>query len=141
MMAFQMTGAWASLTLHHDRMSKIHLRALFAVDPERGQRMSVEAAGLYLDYSKNRVTDETLRLLVALAEERGLRDRIDAMFRGEHINASEDRAVLHVALRMPGDTSLVVDGTDVVREVHEVLDRMDDFATRVRDGAWKGHTG
>ena len=123
------------------RSPGIHLRELFAADPGRGERLTAEAAGLYLDYSKNRVTDETLRLLVALAEESGVAERRDAMFRGERINVSEDRSVLHVALRMPADEPLVVDGTDVVAQVHEVLDRMAAFADRVRSGEWKGHTG
>jgi len=114
---------------------------LFAADPDRGERLTAEAAGLYLDYSKNRITDETVSLLIELAEESELPQRRDAMFRGEHINVSEDRAVLHVALRMPADASLIVDGKDVVREVHEVLDRMTDFAERVRSGDWKGYTG
>ncbi|MGH3195572.1 MAG: glucose-6-phosphate isomerase, partial [Streptosporangiaceae bacterium] len=118
-----------------------HLRELFAADPGRGERLTTAAAGLYLDYSKNRVTDETMRLLVELATESGVPERRDAMFRGEHINVSEDRAVLHVALRMPRGTSLVVDGVDVVRQVHEVLDRMADFSNRVRSGQWKGYTG
>ena len=118
-----------------------HLREEFASDPGRGERLTAEAAGLYLDYSKNRVTDETMRLLVALAEESGVPDKRDAMFRGEHINVSEDRPVLHVALRMPAGQSLVVDGTDVVAQVHEVLGRMADFANRVRSGDWKGYTG
>jgi glucose-6-phosphate isomerase len=133
--------AWQALTRHYAEISGQHLRELFAADPGRGERMHAEAAGLYLDYSKNRVTDETMRLLVQLAVESQLAERRDAMFRGEHINVSEDRAVLHVALRMPRDASLVVDGTDVVREVHEVLDRMADFANRVRSGEWKGATG
>ncbi len=118
-----------------------HLRELFASDPDRGTRMTAEAAGLYLDYSKNRVEDETLVLLLELAEQSGLAERREAMFRGEHINVSEDRAVLHVALRMPGERSLIVDGVDVVKEVHEVLDRMAAFAERVREGEWRGHTG
>src|SRR6202020_2555394 len=118
-----------------------HLRDLFAEDPGRGERLTAEAARLYLDYSKNRITDETLRLLLELAEESGVAERRDAMFRGEHINVSEDRAVLHVALRMPAGESLIVDGQDVVREVHEVLDRMTAFANRVRGGEWTGHTG
>jgi glucose-6-phosphate isomerase len=126
---------------HHDQIGDRHLRELFADDPGRGERLVAEGAGLYLDYSKHRVTDETMRLLVQLAEESGLREHIDAMFRGEHINVSEDRAVLHVALRMPKGTSLVVDGVDVVAEVHGVLDRMGAFADRVRSGAWAGHTG
>src|SRR5207247_4122289 len=130
-----------ALKRHAAEISGQHLRELFAGDPGRGQRLIAEAAGLYLDYSKNRVTDETMRLLVALAEESGVAERRDAMFRGEHINVSEDRAVLHVALRMPAGRHLVVDGADVVAQVHEVLDRMADFANRVRSGEWKGHTG
>jgi glucose-6-phosphate isomerase len=133
--------AWQALKRHHAEVAGQHLRELFAADPGRGERMSAEAAGLYLDYSKNRITDETMRLLVDLAVESGVPERRDAMFRGEHINVSEDRAVLHVALRMPRTASLVVDGTDVVRQVHEVLDRMADFANRVRSGEWKGYTG
>jgi glucose-6-phosphate isomerase len=133
--------AWQALKRHHAEVAGQHLRELFAADPGRGERMSAEAAGLYLDYSKNRVTDETMRLLVDLAVESGVPEWRDAMFRGEHINVSEDRAVLHVALRMPRTASLVVDGTDVVRQVHEVLDRMADFANRVRSGEWKGYTG
>jgi glucose-6-phosphate isomerase len=133
--------AWGALLDHHDQIGDRHLRELFADDPGRGERLVAEGAGLYLDYSKHRVTDETMRLLVQLAEESGLREHIDAMFRGEHINVSEDRAVLHVALRMPKGTSLVVDGVDVVAEVHGVLDRMGAFADRVRSGAWAGHTG
>ena len=119
----------------------MHLRDLFADDPARGERMTAEAAGIYLDYSKNRITDETLRLLVELAEQSGLRARIDAMFRGEKINVTENRAVLHVALRAPRGASIVVDGKNVVPEVHAVLDKMADFADRVRSGEWKGHTG
>ena len=119
----------------------MHLRRLFADDPGRGERLTAEAAGLFLDYSKNRVTDETLGLLLQLAEESGLRARIDAMFRGEKINVTEDRAVLHVALRAPEGESIVVDGEDVVPQVHAVLDRMADFADKIRSGAWKGHTG
>ena len=133
--------AWQELKRHHAEIAGQHLRELFAADPGRGERLTVEAAGLYLDYSKNRVTDETMRLLVELAAESGVPERRDAMFRGEHINVSEDRAVLHVALRMPRSASLVVDGTDVVRQVHEVLDRMADFSNRVRSGEWKGYTG
>ncbi|HEY1002024.1 MAG TPA: glucose-6-phosphate isomerase [Streptosporangiaceae bacterium] len=133
--------SWQALKRHYDEISGRHLRELFAGDPGRGERLTAEAAGLYLDYSKNRVTDETMRLLVALAEESGVTERRDAMFRGEHINVSEDRAVLHVALRMPADQRLVVDGADVVQQVHEVLGRMAEFATRVRSGEWKGHTG
>jgi glucose-6-phosphate isomerase len=133
--------SWQALERHHAEIAGRHLRELFADDPGRGERLTAEAAGLYLDYSKNRVTDETMRLLVELAAESGVPERRDAMFRGEHINVSEDRPALHVALRMPRDASLVVDGVDVVREVHEVLDRMRAFADRVRSGAWKGHTG
>jgi glucose-6-phosphate isomerase len=133
--------AWRELKRHHAEMAGQHLRELFAADPGRGERLTMEAAGLYLDYSKNRVTDETMRLLVELASESGVAERRDAMFRGEHINVSEDRAVLHVALRMPKTASLVVDGTDVVRQVHEVLDRMADFSNRVRSGEWRGYTG
>jgi glucose-6-phosphate isomerase len=133
--------AWSALASHYKAVSKLHLRQLFADDPKRGERLAVEAAGLYLDYSKNRVTDETLHLLLQLAEESGLRARIDAMFHGEKINITEKRAVLHVALRAPRDASIVVDGKNVVPEVHEVLDRMADFSNRVRSGEWKGHTG
>ena len=133
--------SWQALKRHYDEISGQHLRELFAGDPGRGERLTAEAAGLYLDYSKNRITDETMRLLVALAGESGVAERRDAMFRGEHINVSEDRAVLHVALRMPRTASLIVDGVDVVQQVHEVLDRMADFAGRVRSGEWKGHTG
>jgi len=133
--------AWQALKRHYDEIAGQHLRDLFAEDPGRGERLTLEAAGLYLDYSKNRVTDETIRLLVALAEESGVAEHRDAMFRGDHINVSEDRAVLHVALRMPEGAHLEVDGADVVAEVHEVLGRMADFANRVRSGDWKGHTG
>jgi glucose-6-phosphate isomerase len=133
--------AWQELKRHHAEIAGQHLREMFAADPGRGERLTAEAAGLYLDYSKNRVTDETMRLLVDLAAESGVAERRDAMFRGEHINVSEDRAVLHVALRMPRDVSLVVDGVDVVAQVHEVLDRMADFSNRVRSGEWKGYTG
>jgi glucose-6-phosphate isomerase len=133
--------AWQALKRHHAEIAGRHLRELFAADPGRGERLTAEAAGIYLDYSKNRVTDETMRLLVELASESGVAERRDAMFRGEHINVSEDRAVLHVALRMPRSASLIVDGEDVVAQVHEVLDRMADFASRVRSGAWTGYTG
>jgi glucose-6-phosphate isomerase len=133
--------AWQALQRHHDEIAGQHLRDLFAADPGRGERLTAQAAGLYLDFSKNRVTDETMALLVELAQESGVPARRDAMFRGEHINVSEDRAVLHVALRMPADVSLVVDGADVVAQVHEVLGRMRDFAGRIRSGEWKGHTG
>jgi glucose-6-phosphate isomerase len=133
--------AWAALTAHHEAIRGTHLRELFAQDPARGERLTAEGAGLYLDYSKNRVTDETLGLLVALAEQSGLVARTAAMFAGERINVSENRAVLHVALRMPKSASLIVDGVDVVAQVHEVLERMAVFAERVRTGEWRGHTG
>ena len=133
--------AWKALQAHHEEVRQVHLRELFANDAKRGERLAIEAAGLYLDYSKNRVTDQTLKLLVQLAEESGLRTRIDAMFRGEKINITENRAVLHVALRAPRDRSIVVDGENVVPEVHAVLDKMSAFADRVRSGEWKGHTG
>jgi glucose-6-phosphate isomerase len=134
-------AAWDALGAHHADIAPRHLRELFAEDPGRGQRLRAEAEGLYLDYSKNRITDETIRLLLDLAKESGVAERRDQMFQGEHINVSEDRAVLHVALRMPKDASLVVDGIDVVREVHSVLDQMAAFANQVRSGQWKGHTG
>jgi glucose-6-phosphate isomerase len=134
-------SAWKALGAHHEKVRSLHLRDLFARDPKRGERLTAEAAGLYLDYSKNRITDETLNLLTRLAEESGLRTRIDAMFRGEKINITENRAVLHVALRAPRGTSIVVDGENVVPQVHAVLDKMADFSNRVRSGAWKGHTG
>ena len=134
-------SAWKALASHYKQISKVHLRQLFADDPKRGERMVVEATGLYLDYSKNRVTDETLKLLLQLAEEAGLRGRIDAMFSGEKINITEKRAVLHTALRAPKNATILVDGINVVPEVHAVLDRMADFSNRVRSGEWKGHTG
>ncbi|HVV52716.1 MAG TPA: glucose-6-phosphate isomerase [Polyangia bacterium] len=135
--------AWRALERHHGQIAGRHLRELFAADPGRAERFTVEAAGLCLDYSKNRITEETLRLLLQLAEESDLRGRIDAMFRGDRINVSEDRSVLHVALRMPAAAGrpLVVDGVDVVKEVHEVLARMRAFSERVRSGDWRGHTG
>jgi glucose-6-phosphate isomerase len=133
--------AWKALQAHYETVRRIHLRTLFAEDPARGERLAVEAVGISLDYSKNRVTDETLKLLVQLAEESGLRSRIDAMFRGEKINVTENRAVLHVALRAPKGSSIKVDGQNVVPQVHAVLDRMADFAERIRSGDWKGHTG
>ena len=133
--------AWAALEAHHQGLKKLHLRQLFAEDPGRGGRLAVDAAGLHLDYSKNRITDETLQLLMQLAAESGLREAIDAMFRGDRINVSERRAVLHVALRAPASASIIVDGQDVVPEVHAVLDNMADFADQVRDGIWKGHSG
>jgi glucose-6-phosphate isomerase len=135
------TKAWRALEAHHARVKDVHLREAFAQDSGRAERFAVEGAGLFLDYSKNRVTDETMRLLVALAEERGVAARRDAMFRGEKINATEGRAVLHVALRAPRGTRILVDGKDVVPEVHAVLARMAHFSERVRSGAWKGHTG
>ena len=134
-------ASWQALAAHHQRIKDVHLRQLFADDAKRGERFVVEDVGLYLDYSKNRITDETLRLLVALAEDCGLQARIEAMFSGEKINITENRAVLHVALRAPRGQSIMVDGENVVPKVHEVLDRMADFANRVRSGAWKGHTG
>ncbi len=133
--------AFAALASHHGEIAGAHLRELFAADPQRGTRMTADAAGLHLDYSKNRATDETLRLLLRLASEAGVAERRDAMFRGEHINVTEDRAVLHVALRMPRERSLIVDGQDVVADVHAVLERMAAFADRIRSGEWKGHTG
>src|SRR5881296_4291187 len=133
--------SWKALEAHYGKIRDLHLRKLFADDPTRGERLTAEAVGIYLDYSKNRITDDTLTLLCRLAGECGLRGRIDAMFRGDKINLTENRAVLHVALRAPRGTSIVVDGKDVVREVHAVLDAMTDFANRVRSGAWKGHTG
>ena len=133
--------AWNDLAAHYQKVRDLHLRKLFANDAKRGERMTAEAVGLYLDYSKNRITDETLQLLLRLADESGLRARIDAMFRGEKINNTENRAVLHVALRAPRGASIVVDGENVVPRVHAVLDKMADFSNRVRSGAWKGHTG
>src|SRR5690349_16856097 len=142
-MAVGATGSseWQALQLHADKIRDLRLRDLFADDPQRGSRLTAQAADLYVDYSKHRVTDETLGLLVALAERAGLRQRTEAMFRGEHINTSENRAVLHIALRLPRDAHLVVDGQDVVADVHAVLDRMSAFAERVRSGEWVGHTG
>jgi glucose-6-phosphate isomerase len=133
--------AWQELERHHQQIAGVHLRELFAADPGRGERLTASAEGIYLDYSKNRVTDETMARLVELARECGMPEHRDAMFAGEHINVSEDRAVLHVALRMPKDVSLVVDGADVVAQVHEVLDRMRAFAEQLRSGEWKGFTG
>jgi len=133
--------AWKALQAHYNQIHNRHLRTLFSEDPSRGERLTVEAACLYFDYSKHRVTDETMRLLLALTEDVGLRARIDAMFRGDKINVTEKRAVLHVALRAPRGASILVDGKNVVPEVHEVLDRMAEFSTRVRDGSWTGHTG
>src|SRR5579884_2543962 len=133
--------AWKSLQSHYEKIRTTHLRTLFADDPNRGERLTAEGAGLFLDYSKNRITDETLKLLLELAEESGLRQRMAGMFRGEKINATENRAVLHVALRAPRGTSIVVDGKDVVPEAHAVLDRMAEFSDRIRSGAWRGYTG
>jgi glucose-6-phosphate isomerase len=133
--------AWKDLAAHSQKIRDVHLRKLFADDSKRGERMTAEAVGLFLDYSKNRITDETLKLLLRLADESGLRARIDAMFRGEKINITENRAVLHVALRAPRGASIVVDGENVVPQVHAVLDKMADFSNRVRSGSWKGHTG
>ena len=134
-------SAWKALRSHYQKVGDLHLRKLFADDARRGERMTVDAAGISLDYSKNRVTDETIKLLLRLAEEADVRGRVEAMFRGEKINATEKRAVLHVALRAPKGASIIVDGENVVPQVHAVLDKMTDFAERVRSGAWKGHTG
>src|SRR5271165_4514650 len=134
-------AAWKALESHFEKIGKQHLRDLFASDPDRGTRFTAEAEGIYLDYSKHRITDETLKLLLDLAEESGLRAHIDAMFRGDKINVTEKRAVLHVALRAPKGEKIVVDGEDVVPAVHEVLDRMAAFSERIRSGEWKGHTG
>jgi glucose-6-phosphate isomerase len=136
-----MSPAWQALAAHRDRTAATHLRELFAADGGRGERLGLEAAGVYLDYSKNRISDETLELLFALAAERGVRERTAAMFRGDVINTTEKRSVLHVALRAPKGSSLIVDGVDVVAQVHEVLDRMNAFADAVRGGGWLGHTG
>ncbi len=134
-------AAWKALESHQQDVRDVHLRALFADDPQRGERLTAEAVGLYLDYSKNRITDQTLQLLLQLADQSGLQGRIDAMFRGERINITEDRAVLHVALRAPREASIVVDGENVVPQVHAVLDKMTEFSNRVRSGEWTGHTG
>ena len=133
--------AWKKLQTHYKELREVHLRKLFADDPQRGERLTVEAAGIFLDYSKNRITEETVKLLIELAGESGLRSRIDAMFRGDKINVTEKRAVLHVALRAPQGASIVVDGENVVPQVHAVLDKMAAFSNRVRQGEWKGHTG
>src|SRR4029077_7918914 len=130
-----------ALTAHYEKVHGLHLRKLFADDGKRGERFTLDAAGIYFDYSKNRITDETLGLLLLLAEQSGLRARIDAMFRGEKINATEHRAVLHVALRAPKGASIMVDVKNGVPQVHAVLDKMADFANRVRGGQWKGHSG
>ncbi len=134
-------SSWKALEEHYQKVRNLHLRTLFADDPGRGERFALEAAGIYLDYSKNRITDETLRLLLALAEDSGLRERIEAMFLGDKINVTENRAVLHVALRAPKEEAIFVDGENVVPEVHAVLDKMADFSNRVRSGAWRGYTG
>jgi glucose-6-phosphate isomerase len=134
-------NAWKSLATHYNKIKGVHLRKLFADDAKRGQRLTLDAVGLFLDYSKNRITDDTLKLLVQLAEESRLRERIDAMFRGDKINVTENRAVLHVALRAPRGASIIVDGENVVPQVHAVLDKMTSFCNRVRSGEWKGHTG
>jgi glucose-6-phosphate isomerase len=134
-------AAWRDLSAHYDEVAKSQLRDLFASDPKRGERMTAEAAGIFLDYSKNRITDQTIPLLVKLTEQSGLRERIDAMFRGDRINTTENRSVLHIALRAPRGSSIVVEGHDVVPDVHAVLDKMAAFAKRLRDGDWKGHTG
>ncbi|MCG3202110.1 MAG: Glucose-6-phosphate isomerase [Gammaproteobacteria bacterium] len=139
--ALRLRPAWALLKQHHRKMRRVHLRQLFAKDRDRGERFVVEDAGIYFDYSKNRINGETLQLLIQLARESGLRERIDAMFRGDKINTSEKRSVLHVALRAPRDATILHDGRNVVPEVHAVLDRMADFANRLRSGDWKGHTG
>jgi len=133
--------AWKDLAAHHKEVGKLRLRELFTEDPNRGERMTAEAAGLFLDYSKNRITDQTLQLLVELAKESSLDERREAMFNGQKINVTENRAVLHVALRAPREATIMVDGKNVVPEVHAVLDRMADFSSRVRSGKWKGHTG
>jgi glucose-6-phosphate isomerase len=133
--------AWQALETHYQKIKDVHLRHLFAADPQRGERFAIDEVGMYFDYSKHRITDETLRLLITLAEECRLRDRIDAMFRGDQINLTEGRAVLHVALRAPRGESIVIDGEDVVPQVHAVLDRMAEFVTQVRSGTWKGYTG
>jgi len=135
------TAAWKVLEAHHGELADVHLRSLFADDPQRGRRFSLEAVGIYLDYAKNRITDTTLQLLVELAAAAGLRERIDAMFRGDKINVTEQRAVLHVALRAPRDVTIEVDGKNVVPQVHGVLDKMAAFSSRIRAGEWKGHTG
>jgi glucose-6-phosphate isomerase len=134
-------AAWNALESHYSKIRDLHLRKLFADDPQRGERLNAEAVGIYFDYSKHRITDETLRLLLQLAEESGLRDRIDAMFHGEKINVTEKRAVLHVALRTPKGESIVVDGENVIPRVHAVLEKMAGFSNRIRNGEWKGHTG
>lgn len=133
--------AWQALVAHYQDIQSAHLRQMFSDDPKRGEHFTVEASGIYLDYSKNRVTEETLTLLIQLAEQANLKARIDAMFRGDKINSTENRSVLHVALRAPRTSSIIVDGENVVPEVHKVLDAMADFSNSVRSGAWKGYTG
>src|ERR1700761_7080714 len=133
--------AWKALQQHYETLKKPHLRELFASDSERGTRLTAEAEEIYFDYSKHRITDETLKLLLQLAEQSGLRERIDAMFSGEKINITERRAVLHVALRAPKGEQILVDGIDVVPGGHEVLGRMGEFADKIRSGSWRGHTG
>src|ERR1700678_2476720 len=132
-------AAWKALVAHHEKIQNTPLRSLFSDEPERASRFTIEAAGLFLDYSKNRITEETRKLLLQLAQESGLRERIDAMFHGDKINVTEKRAVLHVALRAPKGEAIFVDGEDVVPGVHAVLDKMSAFSDRVRSGAWKGH--
>ena len=133
--------AWKAIKKHKKEIGKTHIRTLFQQDPDRAKRMTLEAAGLFMDYSKNRATDQTFQLLLQLARDCGLRESIDAMFSGEKINITENRAVLHTALRAPAGKKILVDGQDVVPGVHEVLDRMERFSNRVRSGEWKGHTG
>src|SRR5580704_4954910 len=133
--------AWRALQAHYEAVRNRHLREIFAEDPQRAEKFSLDAVGVLLDYSKNRITEETLRLLLDLLDQSGLRERIDAMFRGDKINVTENRAVLHVALRAPRDAVIYVDGENVVPKVHEVLDRMSKFAQQIRDGSWLGHTG
>src|SRR5262249_29857698 len=140
-MAVTERGAWNALLAHYQNVRELHLRKLFADDPTRGENMTIEAVGLCLDYSKNRITDETLKILVQLADESGLRERIDAMLQGDKINITENRAVVQVARRAPRDASIVVDGQNVVPQVHAVLNKMADFSNRVRSGSWKGYTG
>jgi len=141
MAASVVTTAWQALEAHYSKIAKLHLRQLFADDPQRGEKMALEAVGLYFDYSKNRITAETMELLLRLAAESGVRERMEAMFRGDKINVTEKRAVLHVALRAPRGATIMVDGENVVPGVHAVLDKMADFSTRIRSGEWKGHTG
>src|SRR6201996_3160903 len=134
-------SAWKDLAEHHKKIEDTHLREWFEKDPQRAEKFSVEAAGIFLDYSKNRISEKTLKLLLELADESGLKAKIDAMFSGEKINITEKRAVLHVALRAPKDEKILVDGRDVVPEVHAVLDKMAEFSNRLRSGQWKGYTG